>query len=59
MFKKSTLLTENQSLEEIVYDLMEFKNRQKRGVDRYADYREKERGEWEKQLAKIFFLEPS
>lgn len=53
MFKKSTLLTENQSLEEIVYDLMEFKNRQKRGVDRYADYREKERGEWEKQLAKI------
>ena len=53
MFKKSTLLTENQSLEEIVYELMEFKNRQKRGVDRYADYREKERGEWEKQLAKI------
>ena len=28
MFKKSTLLTENQSLEEIVYELMEFKNRQ-------------------------------
>ena len=53
MFKKSTLLTGNQSLEEIVYELMEFKNRQKRGVDRYADYREKERGEWEKQLAKI------
>lgn len=25
MFKKSTLLTENQSLEEIVYELMEFK----------------------------------
>ncbi len=52
MFKKSTLLTENQSLEEIVYDLMEFKNRQKRGVDRYADYREKKEANGKNNLRK-------
>lgn len=49
----NTLLKRNQSLEEIVYKLMNFKNEQHRGVDRYADYREKERGNWEKKLEKI------
>lgn len=53
MLSGNNLLRTNQSLEKVIYDLMAFKNEQHRGVDRYADYREKERGRWEKNLAEI------
>ena len=33
--------------------MMTFKNEQHKGVDCYAEYREKERGSWEKRLAEI------
>lgn len=47
------LLRENQPLETLIYDLMTFKSEQHKGVDRYADYREKERGTWERRLVEI------
>ncbi len=53
MLSSNPLLKENQNLEKVIYDLMEFKNQQHKGVDHYADYREKERGSWEKRLAEI------
>lgn len=53
MLSGNNLLRTNQYLEKAIYDLMTFKNEQHRGVDRYADYREKERGTWEKRLAEI------
>lgn len=53
MLSETPLFKENPNLEKVVYDLMTFKNEQHKGVDCYADYREKERGSWEKRLAEI------
>ena len=53
MLKVNNLLRSNQTLEEVMYDLVKFKNEQHKGIDRYADYREKERSAWEERLAKI------
>lgn len=53
MLNGNQLLRNNQALEALIYDLMKFKNEQHKGVDRYADYREKERGSWEKRLSEI------
>ena len=50
---ETPLFKENPILEKVVYDLMTFKNEQHKGVDCFADYREKERGSWEKKLAEI------
>ena len=47
------LLRRNHLLQQLVYDFMKFKNEQHKGLDRYADYREKERGSFEKRLAEI------
>lgn len=48
MLSETPLFKENPNLEKVVYDLMTFKNEQHKGVDCYAEYREKERGSWEK-----------
>lgn len=53
MLSGNRLLTNNASLEKVVYKLMTFKNEQHIGMDRYADYREKERGSLEKRLVEI------
>ena len=53
MLSETPLFKENPNLEKVVYDLMTFKNEQHKGVDCYAEYREKERGSWEKRLAEI------
>ena len=47
------LFANNASLEKVVYELMTFKNEQHIGMDRYADYREKERSSLEKRLVEI------
>ena len=47
------LLANNPSLQKVVYELMTFKNEQHMGMDRYADYREKERSSLEKRLVEI------
>lgn len=53
MLSGNNLLRTNQYLENVMYDLMNFKNEQHKGIDRYADYREKERKTWEERLGKI------
>lgn len=53
MLKANDLLRSNQNLEEVMYHLVKFKNEQHKGIDRYADYREKERSAWEERLVKI------
>lgn len=53
MVSGNRLFANNASLEKVVYELMTFKNEQHVGMDRYADYREKERSSLEKRLVEI------
>ena len=53
MLVENRILAKNPVLEEIIYTLMEFKKKHNRGLDRYADYRAKERADWEKSLEEI------
>nr|WP_296957231.1 hypothetical protein [uncultured Mediterraneibacter sp.] len=53
MLSGNSLFRSNQKLEKIIYDLKEFKNKYHKGIDRYADYREKERSAWEQKLDEI------
>lgn len=53
MLVENRILAKNPVLEEIIYTLMEFKKKHNRGLDRYADYRAKERADWERTLEEI------
>lgn len=53
MLSGNRLFVNNASLEKVVYELMTFKKEQHIGMDRYADYREKERRFLEKRLVEI------
>ena len=53
MLSGNRLFANNVSLEKVVYELMTFKSEQHIGMDRYADYREKERSSLEKRLVEI------
>ena len=53
MLVENPILAKNPVLEEIIYTLMEFKKKHNRGLDRYADYRAKERADWERNLEEI------
>lgn len=46
-------LMENSLLRSVMYDLLNFKRKYHCGIDRYADYREKERRDWEKRLDEV------
>ena len=46
----NSVLSKNTVLDKLVYTLFTFKTEQHNGIDRYADYREKERANWEKRL---------
>ena len=52
MVSGSEVLQEIPSVERIVYLLQKFKTENQKGMDRYADYREKERAILEKRLEK-------
>lgn len=47
------VLREISAVDGIVYTLQQFKTEHHRGMDRYADYREKARASWEKRLEEI------
>lgn len=47
------VLREIPAVDGIVYMLQQFKTEHHRGMDRYADYREKARASWEKRLEEI------
>lgn len=49
----NTLIDANPALGKVIYELMDFKHIQHKGVDRYADYREKERKRQEKRIGEI------
>ena len=53
MVSGNRVLHEIPALDRIVYTLQHFKEDNHRGIDRYADYREKERTSWEKRLDEI------
>lgn len=53
MLSGNRLFANNPSLEKVVYELMTFKKERHIGMDRYADYREKERNSLEKRLLEI------
>lgn len=48
-----SILSENTALHQILYDLQEFKAKNGNSIDKYADYRERERADWEKNLLNI------
>lgn len=50
MVSGNEVLGEDNLIDNIVYTLCQFKNDNHRGIDRYADYREKERVSWEIRL---------
>lgn len=46
----NSVLNKNPFLDSIVYTLQQFKTKYHSGIDKYADYREKERRYWEKSM---------
>ena len=53
MVSVNQVLREIRSLDKIIYALQKFKTENHRGIDRYADYHEKERAYWEIRLEEI------
>lgn len=53
MVSGSQILREVPNVGEIIYVLQKFKNDNNRGLDRYADYREKEKASWEIRLEEV------
>lgn len=51
--KEYEVLNEYSSLSNVIYKLVEFKDNQKKGIDAYADYREKSVAQLEDELKKI------
>lgn len=51
--KEYKVLNEYPSLSNVIYKLVEFKGNQKKGIDTYADYREKSVAQLEDELKKI------
>ncbi|MDD3417266.1 MAG: hypothetical protein PHY47_25280 [Lachnospiraceae bacterium] len=50
MTKGSAVLARYTSLNKIAYDLFEFKNKVHSGIDKYADYRAKDKVNWDEKL---------
>lgn len=52
MLSGNQILQQEPALNKILYTLQQFKTNHHSGIDRYADYREKERASWELHLEK-------
>lgn len=48
-----SILSENTALNRILYSLQKFKAENGNSIDKYADYRERERADWEKNFLEI------
>ena len=53
MLSGNQILQQEPALNQIIYTLQRFKTDYHSGIDRYADYREKERASWEMRLEKL------
>ncbi len=53
MLSGNQILQQEPALNQIIYTLQRFKTDYHSGIDRYADYREKERASWELRLEKL------
>lgn len=50
MISGSEVLRNNPAIDSLIYQLLQFKAEYHVGIDKYADYREKERGLWEQRV---------
>lgn len=55
MTKGSAVLTGNSNLNQVAYDLFEFKSKVHSGIDKYADYRAKDKMVWEARVVSTIF----